>query len=508
MKEHLIKSLLAVACLMSSISASAQRIAVDSICYYILSDSTCQVASNPSDKYRGNIVIPGKIRYAEFYEYTVVEVGATAFMDCADLTGVTIPNTVTTIGTNAFKNCVNLSNVTIGNSVTEIPLDAFYGCSSLKSVTIPNSVTKLGSRAFRNSGLENVMIGNGVTEIGQYTFADCNNLKSVSIPNSVVTILRGAFMDCSQLEYVKFEDGDATVVCHDYSNSIFEGCPIASAYAGRYIDSGGSNYPPFRGISTLKEVTIGDSVSSLWLYAFYGCENLESVTMGNSITEIGTQAFGSCTGLTDVTIGSAVAKIGIRAFDNCTNLKNVTFSDSVTEIGEYAFNDCSSLVSMTLPNSVTMIDGSAFKNCIGLESITMGNSVAEIGKEAFGGCSSLASVTMNSSPEIGYYVFRDCDALTTIYSLSVMPPSFKNSSAFSNDHYKTVNVYVPQEALAAYQSTFIWKNFLNLQAFDPAGIDPAKATDGKATYYDLRGYRLTAPKRGLNIVDGKKVFIK
>ena len=74
----------------------------------------------------------------------------------------------------------------------------------------------------------------------------------------------------------------------------------------------------------------------------------------------------------------------------------------------------------------------------------------------------------------------------------------------------TLNVYVPQGSLEAYQNADVWKNFLNLQEGAPTGIDSAKNNimDGNSKCYDLHGNRLSAPKRGLNIINGKKVIVK
>ena len=73
----------------------------------------------------------------------------------------------------------------------------------------------------------------------------------------------------------------------------------------------------------------------------------------------------------------------------------------------------------------------------------------------------------------------------------------------------TLNVFVPQEALTAYQNAAKWKDFWILQGFDATGIENVKAEGGNANiYYDLRGNRLDAPKRGLNIINGKKVMVK
>lgn len=79
----------------------------------------------------------------------------------------------------------------------------------------------------------------------------------------------------------------------------------------------------------------------------------------------------------------------------------------------------------------------------------------------------------------------------------------------------TLNVYVPQEALEAYQTADLWKNFWNLQGFEYTGINNVKAEskNSETLYLDLKGNRLNAPQRGLNIIkmnDGtiKKVMVK
>ncbi|MDO5525064.1 MAG: hypothetical protein Q4F85_03160 [Prevotella sp.] len=74
----------------------------------------------------------------------------------------------------------------------------------------------------------------------------------------------------------------------------------------------------------------------------------------------------------------------------------------------------------------------------------------------------------------------------------------------------TLNVFVPHEALSTYQGAVGWKNFWNLHGFDPTGIDNVKndILNGNSKCYDLRGNRLGAPKRGLNIINGKKVIVK
>ena len=89
---------------------------------------------------------------------SVVSVGQFAFQGCSGMTSITIPNSVTSIGSYAFRWCSGLTSITIPNSVTSIDEFVFYECSGLTSVTIPNSVTSIGRYAFDGcSGLTDVI---------------------------------------------------------------------------------------------------------------------------------------------------------------------------------------------------------------------------------------------------------------------------------------------------------------------------------------------------------------
>lgn len=66
--------------------------------------------------------------------------------------------------------------------------------------------------------------------------------------------------------------------------------------------------------ATLKEVVIGDNVSSISDNAFKGCTSLSKVTIGDGVTSIGEDAFAYCASLTSVTIPDSVTSIGDYAF--------------------------------------------------------------------------------------------------------------------------------------------------------------------------------------------------
>ncbi len=77
-------------------------------------------------------------------------------------------------------------------------------------------------------------------------------------------------------------------------------------------------------------------------------------------------------------------------------------------------------------------------------------------------------------------------------------------------------LHVPAESVNAYKAADPWKNFKEIVALtesdpkpDATGINVVwKTVDNKAVIYDLNGVRQSEPKKGINIINGKKVVTK
>lgn len=129
----------------------------------------------------GDIDIPATVEDSDGNQYSVTTIGYRAFLECRNLTCITIPEGVTTIDAEAFAVCDRLRRVEIPNSVINIDGGAFMRCPSLSSVEIPD----------------------GVRNITMSTFSGCESLSSVRIPDSVVTIGGWAFSGCKELKELK-----------------------------------------------------------------------------------------------------------------------------------------------------------------------------------------------------------------------------------------------------------------------------------------------------------------
>lgn len=233
--------------------------------------------------------------------------------------------------------------------------------------------------------------------------------------------------------------------------------------------------PWYSSRNIIKEVRLGNNVTTIGNYAFYGCTSLVDITIPDSVTSIGEEAFNSCTSLTSVTIGKSVTSIGRSAFYCCVKLESITIPNSVTNINQQAFGRCDELQSITMSNCITTIGQQAFDSCksltrvnitdiaawcnisfgnatsnplyyakefyvnnnlvtnlvipdgvtsigsymfghyIGLISVTIPDSVMSIGVSAFSYCENLTSVTIgNSVTSIGSHAFNYCTKLTNV----------------------------------------------------------------------------------------------
>lgn len=274
----------------------------------------------------------------------------------------------------------------------------------------------------------------------------------------------------------------------------------------------------FMSCSSLKSITLPNSLYTIEDYAFYYCDGLTSVSIPDSVKSIGMAAFYGCSGLTSVTIPNSVKSIGVAAFMKCFGLTSVTLPNSVESIGDDAFYNCSGLTLVTIPSSVTFIGERAFSFCIELTAIhvddrnkyyksidgvlfdadettliqyPLGNSrtsyvipgsVISIGNYAFTGCTRLTSVTIpNSVTSIGDYAFNYCSGLTTVtipgsvttigdeafsycYGLQTVinlagEPQRISSRVFEYVDLGNVQLLVPSSSVNKYRSADVWRDF-------------------------------------------------
>ena len=99
----------------------------------------------------------------------VTSIGDRAFEGCSGLTSVTIPDNVTSIGGYAFAYCDHLINVIIGSGIESIGMDAFDLCPELMDVyCYAKNVPKTNSQVFRSHEIEKATLHVPAASVSAY----------------------------------------------------------------------------------------------------------------------------------------------------------------------------------------------------------------------------------------------------------------------------------------------------------------------------------------------------
>lgn len=254
----------------------------------VTSPTTVRVKPYDYKEKMAKVIIPERVKnytvteIEGFDEYKGVESHTVHFN--RRLAEITIPGTVVSVG--SFSGCNLLQKVILPSSVREISEGAFRECENLESVTIPQNVDKIKKYTFFDcKKLSSITIPESVTEIKENAFGWCRNLTSIVIPSSVKKIEEGAFAGCSGLTSVTFN------------------CKVIGDW--------------FKGNQSIKEIIIGDSVTSIGRSAFENCKNLVSVVISNGVSEIEECAFSECVNLKSINIPESVTTIKPGAFEGC-----------------------------------------------------------------------------------------------------------------------------------------------------------------------------------------------
>lgn len=150
----------------------------------------------------------------------LVSVGEYAFLGCASLKKITLPESVTELGEGCFRECIALRSLRIPEGVRKLPRFMCEWDSLLSEVSLPAALEDIGSHAFAYcSSLGKIDIPARVTHIGSNTFSYCTSLREVKVPDSVLELESYAFSECVALERAELPANDRLL-----GELIFSGC--------------------------------------------------------------------------------------------------------------------------------------------------------------------------------------------------------------------------------------------------------------------------------------------
>ena len=208
----------------------------------------------------------------------------------------------------AFLDCPELTTVTMSDTVEDILSCAFMNTPKLTSVKLSANLDFISARAFRNSALTSIELPEGLRSIGSEAF--CNTpLTSIEIPDSVTSITQGAFYGCTKLSSVKLP-----AELDEIYPQLFEGC------------------------ISLKSIDLPESIFLIGRQAFSG-SGLTSIEIPEGVVAIDYRAFAQCENLKYLNLPAALEELYEECFIDCPNLSAIAFRSNAPYFCETTFQD-------------------------------------------------------------------------------------------------------------------------------------------------------------------------
>ena len=166
-----------------------------------------------------------------------------------------------------------------------------------------------------------------------YIFKEENKMKNM---NKMIAMLLAVLMLASLTNGLALPAGALSVVTGeiekpicaegaDLTWSLDENGVLTISGTGDMVYSNSSgNMPWSRNPEQIRELVVGEGVTSLSGYAFYRCVNLRKITLPDSLREIGYACFQGCAALQAAVIPKNCETIGNCAFSGCTSLASLT----------------------------------------------------------------------------------------------------------------------------------------------------------------------------------------
>lgn len=368
------------------------------------------------------------------------------------------------------------------------------------------TITKMPFDGSGSLTIPSEILGYHVTSILIGAIENINALTSIDIPATITELPEACFQACTELRDVTVHWETPIVIPEDcfYQSTIVEGtlhvpAEYAEAYNGASVWGDFFSHFEYQGlyyhITSFSERT----VELIGRHQGYQGE----VIIPETAYHLG--------------IGYTVTSIASFAFADCILLIKVIFPDSVETIGEYVFSGCTGLTYIHLPTGLVYIGGGCFTGCTSLHFSTfvVEEGVEIIGSDLFGyttagGYEDITAISLPKTlKSIGEYAFAGCFNLVTV--LSHITDLFAIAdNVFPQAAYENATLIVPDGTKSLYESTPGWKNFRKIVELSTVGIANISVTDNDSGHvFTLGGLQAKdAKKRGVYIMDGKKVVVK
>ena len=226
--------------------------------------------------------------------------------------------------------------------------------------------------------------------------------------------------------YIPFADSNVEAVL--LAKGVGDGIGITYKDAAKVTDI--STW--FKGnadITAFAEFVNFSGIITLVTSAFNGCSSLAEISLPASLTSIGNNAFNGCSSLARVLNleNTKVTSINTYAFYDCTSLAEINFHSSLKKIDSFAFYGCSSLTKLNIPEEIRNLQilDMAFYNCTSLSVINV-SAISQLGRGAFSGVQLSGVVNFENLTEIGAYALRYTNVTHVKFPAIITLPALYN----------------------------------------------------------------------------------
>ena len=394
-------------------------------------------------------------------------IGDSAFYNCETLGRVRFPSTLKTIGSNAFYNAYKSSVLEL-TSVESIGDYAFYFAGLKGSLELPEGLKSIGENAFEactNMGA-NLYLPSTLESIGSNAFKGDYNIQYIVLESPTAPMLgENVFAGCDYLYDIDLNAHGTRQEMQQwqaYVDALGLPCRVWRAQdpTAQSPEKGAYQYEnrvlteytgtktrihPHLTVSKEPVVGLGDGV-------FKDSQTIEyfSVAHNDEFTTIGAESFMNSS-LREVDLFDSVTTIGARAFANCAQLETLTLPDSLTTIGEGALDGLTGLKKLVIKCDPALIPAGAFANMpnlsevtvesgaipahmfegSGVTALTLGAGVTEIGEKAFAG-TALNAAELTNVTAIGAGAFEG----STLERVRLSASASVGERAFANTKLK------------------------------------------------------------------------
>nr|MCR5422784.1 leucine-rich repeat protein [Bacilli bacterium] len=270
------------------------------------------------------------------------------------ITSLYIPDGVEYYGSNILSGCASLKELNVPatsfktnpNNTTEVALIYLFGVNSYTGGSLYN---KAGNNGYYPDALEKITARKAGAKTYNESF-DFNSLKEVYLP----------------------EGGFSTSTGTNYT---LKNANLEKLYIGKYTNGTSMSSGVFTNLKNLKELTLPSLDKTLKEIFSYTPSNyvIEKITILGGATIVSNE-FAGYTTLKEINIPDTITSIGSYAFSEVP-ITEFTIGKNVTSIGSRAFAS-TKLSSLVIPKSVTRIDPAILYNANDMTSLSVeaGNS--------------------------------------------------------------------------------------------------------------------------------------